>query len=129
MDALTMVDALNPESPWTPAHQAVELSDHATLTRILDEGADADEICCRMTLLMHAVDTEVDVANQSGEPIDSALTAILLAYGADPHLAVDGETAYDWARKLHHDLAIRLMDRLSTHHTKPAARLRRFRRP
>ncbi|WP_435972034.1 hypothetical protein [Streptomyces sp. Qhu_M48] len=83
------MDALKIENPWTPAHQAVELSDHATLTRILDEGADADEVCSQMTLLMHAIDREVDVANQSGEPIDSALTAILLAYGADPHLVVN----------------------------------------
>ncbi|WP_063886558.1 hypothetical protein [Streptomyces aureus] len=123
-----MEDALKTENPWTPAHQAVELSDHATLTRILDEGAAADEVCCQMTLLMHAIDTEVDVANQSGEPRDSALTAILLAYGADPHLAVNGESAYDWARELRHDMAIRLMDGFSTRPTKLAARFRRFRR-
>ncbi|MFI8423696.1 ankyrin repeat domain-containing protein [Streptomyces sp. NPDC085479] len=125
---MTMADALKMESPWTPAHQAVELSEHATLTRVLDEGADADEVCCRMTLLMHAIDTEVDVANQSGEPIDSALTAVLLAYGADPHLAVNGETAYDWARKLHHDMAIRLMDGFNTHQTQLKARFGRVRR-
>ncbi|MGW2303840.1 ankyrin repeat domain-containing protein [Streptomyces sp. NPDC001809] len=123
-----MEDALKRENPWTTAHQAVELSDHAMLTRILDEGADADEVCCQITLLMHAIDTEVDAANQSGEPIDSALIAILLAYGADPHLAVNGETAYDWARELRHDMAIRLMDALSTRPTKLAARFGRFRR-
>ncbi|WP_241847317.1 ankyrin repeat domain-containing protein [Streptomyces sp. CB02009] len=129
MDAsMTMAEALNYKSPWTPAHQAVELSEHATLTRLLDEGADADEVCCRMTLLMHAIDTEVDVADQSGEPIDSALTAVLLAYGADPHLAVNGQAAYDWARELRHDMAIRLMDRFSTRTTKLAARFRRVRR-
>ncbi|WP_331725317.1 ankyrin repeat domain-containing protein [Streptomyces zaomyceticus] len=125
---MTMADALNRKNPWTPAHQAVELSKHATLTRILDEGGDADEVCCRMTLLMHAIDTEVDVANQSGEPIDSALTAVLLAYGADPHLAVNGETAYDWALKLRHDMAIRLMDRFSTRQAKLKARFRSIRR-
>ncbi|MFD3336677.1 ankyrin repeat domain-containing protein [Streptomyces sp. NPDC058700] len=128
MDALNIVDALKIENFWTPAHQAVELSDHATLTRILDEGADADEVCSQLTLLMHAIDTEVDVANQSGEPIDSALTAILLAYGADPHLAVNSETAYDWARRLRHGMAIRLMDRFSTRQTKLKARFRRVRR-
>ncbi|GHG24627.1 hypothetical protein Shyd_86370 [Streptomyces hydrogenans] len=125
---MKMEDALTLKSPWTPAHQAVELSDHATLTRILDEGVDADEVCCQMTLLMHAIDTEVDVANQSGEPIDSALTAILLAYGADPHLAVNGEAAYDWAGKHRHDMAIRLMDRFSTRPTKLKVRFRRIRR-
>ncbi|GGR48269.1 hypothetical protein GCM10010497_59640 [Streptomyces cinereoruber] len=125
---MTMVDALNRKNPWTPAHQAVELSEHATLTRILDEGADADEVCCQMTLLMHAIDTEADVANQSGEPIDSAATAILLAYGADPHLAVNGETAYDWARKLRHEMAVRLIDRFSTRQAKLKARFRRARR-
>ncbi|MFD7570992.1 ankyrin repeat domain-containing protein [Streptomyces sp. NPDC059810] len=125
---MTMADALNRKNPWTPAHQAVELSEHATLTRILDEGADADEVCCRMTLLMHAIDTEVDGANQSGEPIDSALTAILLAYGADPPLAVNGQAAYDWAHELRHDMAISLMDRFSTRTIKLAARFRRIRR-
>ncbi|MFE5908237.1 ankyrin repeat domain-containing protein [Streptomyces wedmorensis] len=114
------MDALEIENPWTPAHQAVESSDHTTLTRILDEGADVDEVCCQMTLLMHAIETEADVATQSGEPIDSALTAILLAYGADPHLAVNGEAAYDWARHLGHDMATRLLDRFTTLHG-PAA--------
>ncbi|WP_073916222.1 hypothetical protein [Streptomyces sp. CB02009] len=122
---MKMQDALKIENPWTLAHQAVELSDHVTLTRILDEGADADEVCCQLTLLRHAIDTEVDATNQSGEPIDSALTAVLLACGADPHLAVNGEAAYDWARELRRDMAIRVMDRFSTRPTKLAARFRR----
>ncbi|MEU2245040.1 ankyrin repeat domain-containing protein [Streptomyces sp. NPDC018338] len=110
------MDALEIENPWTPAHQAVESSDLATLTRILDGGADVDDVCSQMTLLMHAIETEADVAIQSGESIDSALTAILLAYGADPHLAVNRETAYDWARQLGHDMATRLLDRFTPLH-------------
>ncbi|MFD7321481.1 ankyrin repeat domain-containing protein [Streptomyces sp. NPDC059875] len=101
---------INIESPWTPAHQAVESSDHAMLTRLLDEGADANEVCCAMTLLEHAIELEGDSALQSGQPIDGALTAILLAYGADPTLTVDGKTAYDMARFYNHDMAIRLLD-------------------
>lgn len=115
-----MVNAIEIENPWTPAHQAVESSDHATLTRLLDEGADVNEVCCRMTLLMHAIDLEADSATQSGQPVDSALTAILLAYGADPALSLNGETAYDMARFYHHDMAIRLLDRFTTPHGRVA---------
>ncbi|WP_351237513.1 ankyrin repeat domain-containing protein [Streptomyces sp. NPDC002133] len=105
------------ENPWTPAHQAVESSDHATLTRLLDEGADVNEVCCGMTLLMHTIELEGDSALQSGQPIDSALTAIVLAYGADPATTLDGrKTAYELARFYNHDMAIRLLDRFTTHH-------------
>ncbi|MGA5064158.1 hypothetical protein ACPB9E_10325 [Streptomyces exfoliatus] len=41
-------------------------------------------------------------------------------HGADPHLAVNGEAAYDWARRLGHDMATRLLDRFTTLHG-PAA--------
>ncbi|MFI8828596.1 ankyrin repeat domain-containing protein [Streptomyces sp. NPDC053431] len=102
------------ESPWTPAHQAVESSDHAGLTRLLDEGADVNEICCGMTLLMHAIDLEGDSALQSRQPINSALTAILLAYGADPAITLDGETAYDMAQRYDHGMAIRLLTRFTS---------------
>ncbi|WP_256341790.1 ankyrin repeat domain-containing protein [Streptomyces sp. TLI_105] len=101
--------------PWTPAHQAVESSDHATLTRLLDEGADVNEVCFGMTLLTHAIELEGDSALQSGQPIDSALTAIVLAYGADPTATPDGgRSAYEMARFYDHDMAIRLLDRFTT---------------
>ncbi|MEU9699429.1 ankyrin repeat domain-containing protein [Streptomyces sp. NPDC047981] len=106
---------LEPE-PWPPAHQAVEVSDHAALTRLLDEGGDVNDVYCGMTLLMHAIDLEGDSALQSGEPIDSALTAILLAYGADPSMTVDGRSAYDVAKGYGHSMAIRLLDRFTAHH-------------
>ncbi|MFG2896571.1 ankyrin repeat domain-containing protein [Streptomyces zaomyceticus] len=100
--------------PWTPAHQAVESSDHATLTRLLDEGADVNEVCGGMTLLMHSIELEGDSALQSGRPIDSALTAIVLAYGADPAATLEGRPdAYDLAEKYDHDMAIRLLDRFT----------------
>ncbi|MFH7598611.1 hypothetical protein WDV06_26485 [Streptomyces racemochromogenes] len=108
------------QNPWTPAHQAVESSDHATLTRLLDGGADVNEVCCGQTLLMHAIDLEGDSALQSGQPIDSALTAILLAYGADPGLVLRGRTARDLAHTYNHDMAIRLLDRFHPH--QPASR-------
>ncbi|MET9954493.1 ankyrin repeat domain-containing protein [Streptomyces sp. NPDC006339] len=116
------------ENPWTPAHQAVESSEPATLTRLLDEGADVDEVCCGMTLLMHAIDLEGDSALQSGKPIDSALTAIVLAYGADPATEIDGRTAHDLARYYDHGMAIRLLDRFGTRQAKPKARFRSIRR-
>ncbi|MFE5899287.1 ankyrin repeat domain-containing protein [Streptomyces sp. NPDC056488] len=110
------MDAIEIENPWTPAHQAVGSSDHAALARLLDEGADVDEVCCRTTLLTHAIELEADSATQAGKPVDSTLTAILLAYGADPLLVLNGETAYDRARFFHHDMAIRLPDRFTTPH-------------
>ncbi|MFB7977625.1 ankyrin repeat domain-containing protein [Streptomyces vinaceus] len=99
------------ESPWTPAHQAVESGDHAELTRLLDAGADPEEVCCGMTLLLHAIDVEGDGALQSGGPLDSALTAILLAYGADPTATLDGETPRELAISYNHDMAVSLLDR------------------
>ncbi|MFJ3501735.1 ankyrin repeat domain-containing protein [Streptomyces sp. NPDC090135] len=71
------MDAIEIDNTWTPAHQAVGSSDHAALARLLDEGADVDEVCCRTTLLMHAIELEADSATQAGQPVDSALTAIL----------------------------------------------------
>ncbi|MFI6150967.1 ankyrin repeat domain-containing protein [Streptomyces sp. NPDC051109] len=96
---------------WTPAHQAVESGDHGELTRLLDAGADPEEVCCGLTLLLHAIDAEGDGALQSGGPLDSALTAILLAYGADPTATPDGETPRDLAASYNHEMAIRLLDR------------------
>ncbi|MEU9032142.1 ankyrin repeat domain-containing protein [Streptomyces sp. NPDC048383] len=103
------------ENPWTPAHQAVESSDHAELTRLLEEGADANEVCCGMTLLEHAIDLEGDSALQSGTPIDSRLTVILLAYGADPRPQPPGSMcAVDLADHYGHDIAHRLINRITS---------------
>ncbi|MFE1808688.1 hypothetical protein [Streptomyces sp. NPDC059533] len=64
------------ENAWRPVHQAVESSDHVELTRLLDEGANVNEVGQGMTLLEHAIDLEVDSALQSGVPIDSRLTVL-----------------------------------------------------
>ncbi|MFD8990338.1 ankyrin repeat domain-containing protein [Streptomyces goshikiensis] len=103
------------ENSWTPTHQAVESSDHAELTRLLDGGADVNEVCCGMTLLEHAIDVEGDSALQSGTPIDSRLTVILLAYGADPRPQPPGRmSAADLADHYGHDIAYRLLDRMAS---------------
>lgn len=112
------------ENPWTPAHQAVESGDHAELTRLLDAGVDPEEVCCGMTLLLHAIDVEGDGALQSGGPLDSALTAILLAYGADPNSTTDGETPRELAISYNHDMAVRLLDRHTATPAAPAGRPR-----
>lgn len=109
------------ESPWTPAHQAVESGDHAELTRLLDAGVDPEEVCCGMTLLLHAIDVEGDGALQSGGPLDTALTAILLAYGADPTATPDGETPRELASSYDHEMAVRLLDRYTAALAAPAA--------
>ncbi|WP_405859743.1 ankyrin repeat domain-containing protein [Streptomyces sp. NBC_00090] len=109
---MRMIDALNLENPWTPAHQAVEASDYEGLTRLLHAGADPNEVCSGMTLLVHAIDVEGDGARQSGAPLHSAMTAILLAYGADPSMELsNGFSPRGMAEGYAHDMAIGLLDR------------------
>ncbi|WP_328364840.1 ankyrin repeat domain-containing protein [Streptomyces sp. NBC_00445] len=100
------------ENTWTPAHQAVENEDAATLAQLLAEGADPDEVCDNMTLLTHAIDAEGDSALQSGSPLTVHTTAVLLAFGADPQLPdPDGQTPMDLAVHYGHDLAVKLLHR------------------
>ncbi|MFF0423382.1 ankyrin repeat domain-containing protein [Streptomyces sp. NPDC004520] len=106
-----IAEALDVENPWTPAHQAVESSDCEGLTRLLHSGVDPNEVCSGMTLLVHAIEVEGDVALQSGKPIHSALTAILLAYGADPSMELpNGFSPIKMAETYSHDMAIALLD-------------------
>ncbi len=95
---------------WTPAHHAVEHEDAEALARLLAEGSDPDEVCGNMTLLTHAIDIEGDGAMQSGQPLTVHITAVLLAFGADPELVgPDGRTPVDEAEYYGHDLAIELL--------------------
>ncbi|MFI1760277.1 ankyrin repeat domain-containing protein [Streptomyces sp. NPDC020571] len=97
---------------WTPVHRAVEMSDYETLTVLLDSGADPDEVCFGHTLLTHAIDLEGQGHVQANYPLDTASTAILLAYGADPRLpALDGETPLQIVEYYHHEPAQRLLQR------------------
>ncbi|MFJ6074020.1 ankyrin repeat domain-containing protein [Streptomyces sp. NPDC093065] len=110
-------DALGPGSwpevePWTPAHQAVEISEYEALSMLLDSGADPNEVCFGHTLLTHAIDLEGDGHVQANYPLHTASTAILLACGADPRLpAIDGETTLQIAEYYHHEPAQRLLQR------------------
>lgn len=97
---------------WTPAHKAVEGSNYEALTVLLDSGTDPNEMCFGHTLLTHAIDVEGDGHLQSGYPLNTVATAILLAYGADPELpAADGETPLRMAEYYRHELAQRLLRR------------------
>ncbi|KOV97507.1 hypothetical protein ADK65_25585 [Streptomyces sp. NRRL B-1140] len=88
------------------------MSDYETLTVLLDAGADPDELCFGHTLLTHAIDVEGDGHLQSGHPLNTAATSIVLAYGADPWLpAADGETPLQVARHYSHEPAERLLRR------------------
>ncbi|WP_432075114.1 ankyrin repeat domain-containing protein [Streptomyces wuyuanensis] len=81
---------------WTPAHQAVEQEDAEALARVLAAGSDPDEVFSGMTLLTHAIDVEGDGSLQSGQPLTVHITAVLLAFGADPELAdPEGRTPVD----------------------------------
>ncbi|MEU8606331.1 ankyrin repeat domain-containing protein [Streptomyces parvulus] len=97
---------------WTPAHKAVETSNYETLSTLLDSGADPDEVCFGHTLLTHAIDLEGDSHVQTKHPLNTASTAILLAYGANPRLpAGNGETPLQIADHYHHEPAQRLLQR------------------
>jgi uncharacterized protein len=95
----------------TAAHQAVEHGQLDELTRLLDAGTDPNEVSADMTLLLHAIDVEADGAAQTGEPIDAACTAVLLAYGADPERpGPHGEIPRLFAFHAGHGLAVRLIE-------------------
>ncbi|MER5521659.1 ankyrin repeat domain-containing protein [Streptomyces sp. NPDC002763] len=106
---------------WTPAHKAVEGGDCEGLTILLEAGADPNERCFGHTLLTHAIDLEGDGHLQTGHPLKTATTAILLAYGADPHLpGPDNETPVQIAHSYDHEPAKRLLQRYLTAGQKPA---------
>jgi hypothetical protein len=95
----------------TPAHQAVELGRLDELTRLLDAGTDPNQASADMTLLLRAIDVEADGAAQTGQPIDAACTAVLLAYGADPeHPGPKGEIPRLFALHAGHGPAVRLIE-------------------
>ncbi|UVS77338.1 hypothetical protein [Actinokineospora sp. UTMC 2448] len=63
-----------------------------------------------MTLLTHAIDAEGDAAAQNGTPLEVHLTAVLLAFGANPSLLDPmGRSPIEVAEDYHHDLAIKLL--------------------
>ncbi|MFF8592763.1 ankyrin repeat domain-containing protein [Streptomyces sp. NPDC015220] len=87
------------------------MSGYETLSMLLDAGADPNEVCFELTLL-HAIDVEGDSHLQTGHPLHTATTAILLAYDADPRLpAIDGETPLQIAEYCDHEPARRLLQR------------------
>ncbi len=107
-----MMMAINEVERWTPVHQAVEMSEWETLTALLDAGADPNEMCFGFTLLTHAIELEGDSHLQSGHPLNTTATAILLAYGADPRLrTAAGETPLQVAHRYDHEPARRLLER------------------
>ncbi|WP_229831039.1 ankyrin repeat domain-containing protein [Streptomyces mutabilis] len=78
----------------------------------LDAGADPNEVCFGHTLLTHAIDLEGQGHVQANYPLNTASTAILLAYGADPRLpGIDGETPLQIAEYYHHEPIKRLLQR------------------
>ncbi|MFD8489482.1 ankyrin repeat domain-containing protein [Streptomyces sp. NPDC059712] len=88
------------------------MSEYETLSILLGSGADPDEVCIRDTLLTHAVGLAGDAHVQTNYPLNTASTAILLAYGADPRLpAIDGETPLQIAEYYHHEPIKRLLQR------------------
>jgi uncharacterized protein len=67
------------------AHNAVELEDLPLLKDLLDAGADVeDDSGDGWTLLRHAIDTEIDGHDQTGNPLHVDVTVLLLSRGADP---------------------------------------------
>lgn len=99
------------EGPMTPAHHAVEMGEVAELTRLLDSGVDPNEVWAGTTLLLHAIEGESDGAGQTDTPLDTACTAVLLAYGADPERpGPHGDIPRLRAFHSGHGLAVRLIE-------------------
>ncbi|MCF2125569.1 ankyrin repeat domain-containing protein [Strepomyces sp. STD 3.1] len=97
---------------WTPLHKAIEASQYEQIAILLGSGEDPNEVCFGHTALTHAIDLEGDGHLQSGYPLNTAATAILLAYGADPALpAADGETPLQMAERYEHGPARDLLRR------------------
>ncbi|WP_327176744.1 hypothetical protein OG599_16600 [Streptomyces sp. NBC_01335] len=97
----------------SPVHLAVEMDDLAELTRLLHAGHDPDEYdgSNGWTPLLRAIDGESDGAVQSGDPLNAACTAVLLAYGADPAKpSREGLTPYHLAFQTRHEMALRLLE-------------------
>lgn len=93
-------------------HLAVEADDLEQLTRLLDAGADPNEVdgYNGWTPLLRAIDGEADGAVQTGEPLQAAATAVLLAYGADPERpSREGLTPMHLAFQSRHEMALRLL--------------------
>jgi uncharacterized protein len=63
---------------------AVELSDLKALREALAAGADVHQEKDGLTLLHYAIDVESDAHTQTDEPLHVDMTALLLAWGADP---------------------------------------------
>jgi ankyrin repeat protein len=97
----------------TPAHQAVELEDLPRPRDLLDAGHDIENDNGDgdgWTLLRHAIDVEHDGHLQTGGPLHVAVTAFLLARGADPQRSGhDGTTPLRDAEIRGHWLAAELI--------------------
>lgn len=94
---------------WSPAHVAVENEDLPALARLMDDGADVEDADVHgFTLLLHAIDVEVDGAAQTGGTLHVDTTAFLLARGADPGLDDDLGSLHT-ARTRGHWLAAELL--------------------
>jgi ankyrin repeat protein len=103
---------VNVRNLWSPAHQAVEDGDVVELARLLDSGADPNEVCSGMTLLTHAVDYEADTAIQTDREMEVTLIAVLLAYGASPQIVdSSGKSPLEVAHEYQHVAAERLLQR------------------
>lgn len=97
----------------SPLRIAVETDDLAEVTRLLDQGLDPNELddVSGWTPLLWAIDGEADGAVQTGDPLDAACTAVLLAYGADPERpSRDGLTPLHLAFQMRHEMAVRLLE-------------------
>ncbi|GIH01396.1 hypothetical protein [Plantactinospora mayteni] len=109
--------AVQPASPITPTHQAVEEQNFILLRDLLDAGHDVeDDNGDGWTLLRHAIAVEEDHHRRTGEPAHADMTAFLLARGADPHhTGPDGATPLQEAEHRSHWLAAEIIRAWTAH--------------
>lgn len=95
---------------WGPVHDAVEFAEVSLLRDLLDAGADVEgDAGDGWTLLMHALDTEIDAFNQ-GDSLHVDLTALLISRGADLERRYNGVSPLEEARTRGHWLAVELIE-------------------
>jgi ankyrin repeat protein len=92
------LETTDPKSGWSLLHLAAELQDLAAIEYLIKSGCNPNwRDNYGQTPLHISVDSDIDGAIQTGEPIEYRATMMLIDLGADATIQNDkGETPLDW---------------------------------
>jgi ankyrin repeat protein len=92
------VETTDPRNGWSLLHIAAEMQDIAAIEYLINSGCDPNRRDNHGQTPLHiAVDSEIDGAIQTEEPIEYRVTKRLIELGADATRQNDrGETPMDW---------------------------------